>query len=82
MNDATGQGRLQTGQVGPGTTVTSFGFDGATAQVTAPATGLAATAVGSHGVDPCHRAARRRVLRPSSLRPGSTSSIYRGRVFG
>jgi endoglucanase len=40
-----GQGRLQVGRIGPGTTVTSDGFDGSTTQVIAPATGLAPVAV-------------------------------------
>ena len=81
LHDGTGEGRLRTGQVGPGTTATSFAFDGATTQVTASAAGLAPQAV----------AATAWVRTPRSASGGLASvvttgglnlSLYRGRAFG
>lgn len=81
LHDATGQGAVRAGKAGPGTTTTSFRFDGSAAQVTASATGLAPAAV----------AATAWVRLPRTT-PGGVGavittggidlSLYRGRVFG
>ena len=81
LHDATGAGRLQTGQVGPGTTVTSFGFDGTTSQLTAPATGLAPLAISATAWLRSPRARTSGVATVVST-GGLDLSIYRGRVFG
>ena len=81
LHDATGEGRLQTGQVGPGTTVSSFAFDGVTAQVTAPATGLAPQAVAATAWLRTPRGTSGAVATVVST-GGLALSIYRGRLFG
>ena len=81
LHNATGHGRLGAGQLGPGTTVTSFAFDGATAQVTASATGLAPQAVAAQAWLRLPRSTTRGVATVVST-GGLSLSIYLGRVFG
>ena len=81
LHEGAGQGHLQPGQVGPGTTETSFGFDGATAQVTAAATGLAPQAVAATAWIRAPRTAMPGVATVINI-GGLDLSIFRGRVFG